>query len=147
MNENMSKAYAEIDCILKLLQSDFVERIPVKLKVFFQEKKDKEYKVNINPNISLENQQLLPETIGILALLKLSYWCENEKEKQELLKLFNNNEIEYQSKLENRYSSKNLFNNKKQDTQISVISEKSSLKDKILKFIYKVLKKEYKLTK
>ena len=141
MSENMNKAYAEVDEILQLLQSDFVERIPLKLREFFSKEKDEEYDVNINPNIPLENQKLLPETISILALLKLDYWCESEREKQELLELFNNNEIKYQYNLEERYSTENIFNNKKENTQLPAVVERTSIVDKILKFIHRIFGK------
>ena len=141
MSENMNKAYAEVDKILQLLQSDFVEKIPLKLRDFFSKEKDNEYNVNINPNIPLEEQQLLPETISILALLKLDYWCESEIEKQKLLELFNSNEIKYQHKLEEKYSTEKIFSNKKENTHLPAVVEKTSLVDKILKFIYKIFGK------
>lgn len=137
----MNKAYAEIDEILQLLQSDYVEKVPLKLREFFSKEKDEEYNVNINPNIPLEEQKLLPETISILALLKLDYWCESKMAKQELLELFNNNEIKYQHKLEERYSTENIFNNKKENPPLLAVVEKTSLVDKILKLIYKIFGK------
>ena len=143
MSENINKAYSEIDEILQLLQSDFVDKVPLKIRNFFREQKDKEYIVKINPNIPLENQELLPETISILALLKLDYWCENNQEKQELLKILQKNEIEYQTEIERKYSSENIFNknNKTEISQLPTDIKKESLRDKILKFIHKLFKR------
>ena len=143
MSENINKAYSEIDEILQLLQSDFVDKVPLKIRNIFREQKDKEYIVKINPNIPLENQELLPETISILALLKLDYWCENNQEKQELLKILQKNEIEYQTEIERKYSSENIFNknNKTEISQLPTDIKKESLRDKILKFIHKLFKR------
>ena len=139
MNENMRKAYSEVDAILELLEIDFVEKIPQRLRDFLKEKKDVNYVVNINPNLPLEEQQLLSETICILALIKLDYWCENENEKQELLNLFNNNEMEFQRKLEERYSSEKIFSNN--NNQLPTMDKKNSLIDKILNFICKIFRR------
>ena len=139
MNENMRKAYSEVDAIWELLEIDFVEKIPQRLRDFLKEKKDVNYVVNINPNLPLEEQQLLSETICILALIKLDYWCENENEKQELLNLFNNNEMEFQRKLEERYSSEKIFSNN--NNQLPTMDKKNSLIDKILNFICKIFRR------
>ena len=68
MSEIMKKAYSEIDGILQLLQNDFVEKVPLKLRDFFSKEKDKNYNPNINPNIPLEEQQL-PEVIKKTSLV------------------------------------------------------------------------------
>ena len=69
---------------------------------FIKEEKDNNYKPNINPELPLEEQNILPETIDILALLKLNYWC-NEEEKKELLELLNKNEQKFQKEAKEKY--------------------------------------------
>ena len=58
-----------------------------------------------------------------------------------MLELFNNNEIKYQYNLEERYSTENIFNNKKENTQLPAVVERTSIVDKILKFIHRIFGK------
>ena len=72
--------------ILDLIDSEMKNKVSANFIKFIKEEKDNNYKPNINPELPLEEQNILPETIDILALLKLNYWC-NEEEKKELLKV------------------------------------------------------------
>ena len=137
----MKKAYSEVYTIFELLPNELISKIPIKLRDFIIAEKDENYIANINPNIPLENQKLLTETITILALLKLNYWCENEEEKYELMKMFQDNEYQYE--LEKKYNLNNIFDNKYENVQLPVPIKKDSFKNKIIKFIYKILGKNF----
>lgn len=140
MNDKINKAYSEIYEILQLLDDEFINKLPNKFIEFIEKEKDNEYVVNINPNIPLEEQNLLSDTINILAMLKLDYWC-TEDEKQELLEILNQNEQEYQAELTEKYNPDNIFKNKKV-TKIDENTEEISLvpiKEK--SFILKLLDK------
>lgn len=82
------QAYSEIDEILSLMSEKDRNKIPEELRNFFATEKDKYYQKNIDPNISLEEQNLMEETISIIAFLNLKYWCEDEKRKEELKKIY-----------------------------------------------------------
>ena len=84
--ENML-AYAEIDEILNLLEDDYREMVPKKVRDFFKEEKMKDYHPEIDIEKPLIEQNLKRETMVLLAILNLNYWCENEEEKQ-LLRTF-----------------------------------------------------------
>jgi len=106
---NVKKAYAEVYCIINLLDEDYKNKIPLKLINFFNEEKDNNYNAVINPDVSLEKQNLLKETVDILAMLKLHYWCKNKEEEQELLNLLNENEKRHQAELREKYNPDDLF--------------------------------------
>lgn len=125
MSDKIRKAYSEIYEILQLLDDEFVDKVPKKFMEFIEKEKDNDYIPNIKPNVSLEEQELLEDTINILAMLKLDYWCENEAEKQELLDILNKNEIEYQQELREKYNPDNLFKNKNKSYYENVKEEKS----------------------
>ena len=110
--ENML-AYAEIDEILNLLEDDYRERVPKKVRDFFKEEKMKDYHPEIDIEKPLIEQNLKRETMVLLAILNLNYWCENEKEKQRFLNELDKNEEE-KKELEEKYNPDNLFK-KKQD--------------------------------
>lgn len=110
MSNNIRQAYSETYAVLQVLQCGFLSKVPIDLIQFLRNEKDDTYNVTINSSIPLEKQNLLPETISLLAMLKLNYWCENEKEKKELLDIFDKNEKEYQNNLLTKYNYENLFN-------------------------------------
>lgn len=104
-------AYAEVDEILNLLEDTYIEKVPEKVRNFFKEERDNEYKIEIDIQRPLIEQKLKRETLVLLAILNLNYWCESEEEKQEFLNELAENEKEKQE-LEERYNPDNLFKNK-----------------------------------
>lgn len=104
-------AYAEIDEILNLLEEKYREKVPEKVRTFFKEEKMFDYKPTIDVNTPLIQQNLKRETIVLLAILNINYWCENEEEKQFFLNELAKNEDE-KKKLEEKYNPDNLFKNK-----------------------------------
>ena len=109
---NTRQAYSEVDEFLGLLSNEQRNKIPQKLRNFFTEEKDQSYKKEINPQIPIKEQNLKEETLGIIALLNLEYWCENETEKQRLKQVYAKNEENYQKALQEKYNPDNLFKNK-----------------------------------
>lgn len=107
-------AYSEVYEILNLLEVEYVEKVPEKVRNFFEEERLKEYKPQIKVDTPLTEQNLQRETIVLLAILNLNYWCDSEDEKQEFLNELAENEKE-KKELEERYNSDNLFKNKKYD--------------------------------
>lgn len=112
MNIETRKAYKEVLEIIDLLEKEYKDKIPNKLIDFLNERKLEEHTIKINSEIPLEEQNLLEETIDLLAMLKLNYWCFDEEEKQDLLDLLNKNEKQYQKELQEKYNPDNLFKDK-----------------------------------
>lgn len=104
-------AYAEVDEILNLLEEEYANKIPEKIRRFLKEEKMQDYKPEINVEIPLTEQNLKRETMVLLAILNLNYWCESEEEKEEFRKELAENEKE-QKELEEKYNPDNLFKNK-----------------------------------
>lgn len=105
-------AYAEIIEILNNIEEKYKEKLPNKLIDFFKENSAKNYEEHILKNISLNEQKLQKETIDILAMLTLNYWCNSEEEKAELMSMYSDNELKYQEELREKYNPDNLFKNK-----------------------------------
>lgn len=123
---NTRKAYSEIDEFLGLLSEEQRNKIPKKLRAFFKEEKDQEYKKGINPNIAIKNQHLKEETLGIIALLNLQYWCGDENEKQRLKEVYAKNEQVYQKMLQVAFNPDDIF--KKRTKQLE--SEQQEVENK-----------------
>lgn len=144
MVDNTAIAYAEVDEILNLLEDDYIDKVSEKVRDFFKEERDKKYLPKIEVDIPLTEQNLKRETMVLLAVLKLNYWCKDEKEKQAFLNELDENEREYNEK----YNPDNLFNNQKNNySKVTETSNKENIlpikyKDKniILRFLEKITK-------
>lgn len=106
------QAYSEIDEFISLLTIEEQNEIPKKLREFFKEQKDSKYVKNINPNVPIKKQNLLEETLALIAMLNLQYWCKDENEKKRLKSVYAENERKYQDELREKYNPDNLFKNK-----------------------------------
>lgn len=143
---NIRQAYSEIDEFLELLSAEQRNRIPKKLREFFKEEKDENYKKRINPQIPIKDQDLKEETLGIIAALNLQYWCENEEEKQKLKEKYAKNEEAYQKLLKEKFNPDNIFKNrtvnveKEQENNTQLVVYKDSIIkrvfNKILQFLH-----------
>ena len=92
---NTRQAYSEVAEFLSLLSDNQRNEIPEKLREFFKREKDKEYVKNINTSIPIKDQKLKEETLAIIALLNLQYWCKDEEEKKRLQAIYAQNQRIY----------------------------------------------------
>lgn len=145
MNISIStrQAYSEIIGFLNILSEKKRNEIPRKLIELFEEEKDKEYIKIIDSNIPIKDQNLKEETLAIIAILNLEYWCKDEQEKQRLKEIYSKNEEEYQKTLHDKYSVDNLFKNnyiqpeiKKEEpitsNEVAMVEYKESIIKKII---------------
>lgn len=126
MENNLSKAYTEVLLILSYMEQKYVDMIPKKLLELFNEEKDKNYQPNINPNISLAEQNLQRKTLALLAMLNLNYWCKDENEKQEMLKMYSENDKKIEAEMRERYNPNNLFKKREKVEQNDEVKEEST---------------------
>lgn len=127
------QAYSEIDEFLGLLSEEQRNEIPKKLRDFFKEEKDQEYFKNIDKDISIKDQNLKEETLAIIALLNLQYWCKDEEEKKRLQEIYAQNEKEYQDMLYEKYNPNDIFKKKEGTT----IENNTEIKEKMQMVEYK----------
>ena len=79
MEKESQLAYAEVDAILNMLETEAVEKIPLKVREFFKNEKDKKYIPKFSENFfDIDNIELMRETICLLTILDINYWCETE---------------------------------------------------------------------
>ena len=139
---NINKAYAEVYEIINLLGAEYRDKIPAKVIDFLQNNKDDNYIVILDPEMPLEDQCLLKDTINILALIKKDYWCDSKEESDQFFSVLRENE----KKSKEKYSIDKLFNNKKNEqdyeqTQpeneksLLVITENKKWYNRIFKFL------------
>lgn len=133
---NTRQAYSEVDEFLELISVENRNKIPKKLREFFKEEKDINYIKRIKPNVSIKNQELKEETLGIIALLNLQYWCEDENEKRKLKEVYAKNEKIYQEHLQEQFDPNEIFKKRQiVKENVSIVEYKESI---IKKFINKI---------
>lgn len=148
LSVNTRQAYAEIDSFIDLLDEYNKNKIPEKLREYFKNEKDEKYIKKINPNQSIQSQNLKEETLALIAMLNLQYWCENEDEKERLKKIYAQNEKKYQDMIQEKYNIDNIFkkneeiieNKQEQKNNMQIVVYKNSvlkrIVNKILNFLH-----------
>lgn len=155
LSVNTRQAYTEIDNFIELLDEYNRNKVPKKLREFFKREKDNTYTKVIDSNIPIKEQNLKEETLALIAMLNLQYWCEDEEEKRRLKKIYSDNEIKHQQKLREMYNPEDVFKTKQKQEQIEneisseeiqenvamVEYKKETFIEKIKKFFAKIFKK------
>ncbi|MBF0988823.1 MAG: hypothetical protein HXK68_03915 [Clostridiales bacterium] len=144
---NTREAYAEVDSFIECLDSYDKNKVPESIRKYFKKEKSKNYNKIIDVNQPIKDQNLKDETLAIIAMLNLKYWCDDEEEKKILMTIYSENEKKYQNELKEKYDIEKIFkerNNKKsenyQEKNVPEI-KKESLWDKLKNMILKMFKK------
>ena len=144
---NTREAYAEVDNFIECLDSCDKNKVPESIRKYFKKEKSKNYNKIIDVYQPIKDQNLKDETLAIIAMLNLKYWCDDEEEKKRLMTIYSENEKKYQNELKEKYDIEKIFeerNNKKlenyQEKNLSKI-KKESFWDKLKNTILKILKK------
>ena len=139
ITNEFAEAAAEINEILSYLPNAYIQRIPKKLRVFFEKVKSNNYISKIDPYKPLEEQELKPKTKTLLTMIYWNYWC-NEEEKRNLDRVLIENDKKYEKELREKYNSDNLFKDRKSkieivDNSMAMIEHKESFFSKLIKKI------------
>lgn len=139
------QAYTEIDNFIELLDEKERNKIPERLRTFFKREKDSNYKKEIDINIPIQYQNLKQETLAIIAILNLEYWCEDKEEKLRLKRNYFNNEKKYQKDLREKYNftfNAQIKSNEKTTQKELAISKnkKNSIFSRLKELIKKIFK-------
>ena len=131
--------YAELSEILKMMEPKEVNKIPKKLLEVIEKEKSNTYIPNYSSKIELNSQNIKKETLAMLALLYINYWCEDEKEKKEYLKLIEENEQKYRQQIREKTDIKYITRTQKieknnvPEQELAVVKNKSFIKNVIEK--------------
>ena len=143
MNQHTMEVYAEVDTVLGLMDKQYIEEIPLKLRELFSREKSKEYIKQIVADKPLQEQNLKPETLSILAVLNYNYWCKDEAHKKELLDLYSENERKNEEELREKYNADNIFKRyiKENKTEENIIQNEVALVEYKESIIKKIINK------
>ena len=90
--DNQKLIYTQVYNVLLSLGEDYINKISHDVFEAIKNNRDENYEFKVNPDISLDEQELFDESIALLAYLKLEYWCQTDDEKKELQQLLKFNE-------------------------------------------------------
>lgn len=79
MIKTMHKAYAEVYEILKCMPKEYLEKIPMKFMRMFEDCSLANYKILIDPNKTLKEQNVTYEAKVVMSVLKYNYWLSPEE--------------------------------------------------------------------
>lgn len=144
MNVGTQEMYSEVYSILNLLGSSYITKLPKSLFKMIEEEKSSTYNLQYSEDQSLSEQNIKRESLSMIALFHLNYWCNSDEEKEQLKQLLKNNEEKHQAEIREKYNPDNLFKNNKQETiqeanvnsnNLAIVKYKESI---LKKFINKI---------
>jgi len=139
--------------VLKYFDATFVYKIPTNLLDTLKElAKESNIIVNIDKEKNLSEQNISEETKNLISLMYYDYIA-TEDEKEQIAKIWNENELVYQENLKIKYDSDNLFKKDKGNyteqeiSNLPIVIKKESFIRKIINFLKNILNKNIKETK
>lgn len=155
MEKDNRNAYSEVIEILKFLDDEKkLEALPIEMLEVLKSKANPEYKPQISKDIPLEEQNLQPETMQILAWIATKYWVEdleNVEEKQDAEVAENNQEdvAENNSEAsETKSENEKIEKDVEEQNNLPVLHKDlkwyEKIKEKIIKFFEKIFNKKKK---
>lgn len=144
MNVGTQEMYSEVYSILNLLGNNYITKLPKSLFKMIEEEKSSTYNPQYSEDQSLSEQNIKRESLSMIALFHLNYWCNSDEEKEQLKQLFKDNKEKHQAEIREKYNPDNLFKNNKQETiqeanvnsnNLAIVEYKESI---LKKFINKI---------
>ena len=141
VNESYAIAMSETLHFLNGINKKDLDKIPNKFIQFLNDNCLKDYKCNFDYTKPLKELDISNEARGLIAMICLNYWCENEEQKEKFKKHLNNNELKYEEELRKKYNSDNIFNKKPKYVKEGV--KESNIKEENIAMVEYVERKWY----
>lgn len=143
VTKELSEAAVEFNSILEHSSKDIIEKIPIKFLDFINKIASKTYKFDYDQSKSLDEQNLKPETRGLIALVYQDYICDDEERNEYIQKsqLFVN---QMENLKREKYNPDDIFKNKKNNSESvedNVLTETAIVEYKEKNFIQKLFDK------
>ncbi len=126
ITKELSEAAVEINSIFDNMTTETLKQIPKNFRDFFKKISSETYSFQYDKSKSLDEQQLLPKTKGLLALIYRDYLCD-EIEKQKYIENCNKVLETIEQQKYEMYNPNNIFKEKNNMQQ----------KEEILPIVYK----------
>lgn len=106
--EKYRNSFSEVYIILQYLNKEELNKIPQEVLEVIEENKNNDYCYNINEDLDLNEQEMLPETKALLFNLFRDY-LSTPVQKEKILKMQREDRIKNEKEKKERYISTNLF--------------------------------------
>ncbi len=139
---NRKNAYTEVYTILQELNEDEYNKIPPEVIEAIKNNRNEEYEFELDEDLELKEQSLLPETKAILFNLFRDYLSTPEQ-KQKIVKMQNEERKKNELKKKQMYDT-NIFANMKKESSVQVEQENTQIveyKENIFKKILNKIKR------
>lgn len=143
------RAYSEVDTFLELLSKEDRNKIPEKVRDIFKRNKDPNYQKIIDTEKRISDQNLMMETLEIIAFLNLRFWCDDEKEREKLMNIYRNNDKKRSEEMYDKLNHLNdsnekdsILNTESNNQNELTLNEKSSFWKKMIDSIIHLFKKK-----
>ena len=146
MNMTYNNAFAETLFIIKCLPDADQNKISKKLINFLEENKNDEYIVNINPDVGLQNQNLLEETKQLLKEIYLTYFTSADQ-KQKIAQYDKYISLVEEDLKRQKYDYNRIFKNKESsivDDNDNIQNTMTEYKESFLKRLFAKIKRFFK---
>ena len=111
-------AIAEVDYIIHHMNERYLSKIPQKVQDYITILKKRNLKIYVDPRVPLEKQGLKEFTLYFLMILNLKYWCDDQRRKDILLML-EQNQRKYEDKVNNIFDNANSISGDKTESESS----------------------------
>ena len=149
VTNEFAEASAELIEIFKYLPKAELEKVPLKLRNFFEKVAKQDYIAHIDPYKPLEQQYLKEKTKDLISVIYMNYWA-TEEERLDLNRVISENDKKYEEELREKYNPDNIFKNKtneeynmQEDPQEIIKYEKKNIIQKIFEKIKSIFKRKY----
>lgn len=123
-----ANAYNEVLEILKYISKEDYNRIPIEQIKLFEANANPNHIFSYNPEKTLDEQNVLKITKGIIAILFRDYWATLEQ-KNKILNYEKNETIKEENIKKEKYNSNDIFKN---NTKSTIIENKDNIQEKSL---------------
>ena len=144
ITQNYRNAFAEVYNILQYVEDEDYKKIPTEVISAIEENMNIEYEYDIDEQLDIYDQKMLPETKAILFNFYRDYWASSE-EKSKIVAMQNEERLKLDKEKSRKYNPDNIFKDKiqqehsaEQETAIIEAKEDNIFK-KIKSFLSKLL--------
>lgn len=144
MNTKTKEMYSEVYGILEVLGEKYINKLPKELYELIKKCKLETYSPKYDIETISEDKSIKRETLSMIALFHLNYWCDTE-EKQELKNLFKRNDEKNFAIKRTNYNLNNILQN--EDIEKEKVVETSLVKVEKENLFLKIIKKLFSKNK
>ena len=139
MNIQTKEMYSEVYGILETLGEKYINKLPKDLYELIKSSKSNSYSPKYDLDTLSQDKSIKRESLSMIALFHLNYWCDTEAEKQELKELFKKNDEKNLALKRANYNLSNVL--KKEEVVEEKVTETSLVKVEKDNLFFKILKK------